>query len=39
MFEYAYGFGLYNWKFASDPTPNTVEYTNEMLVPKGASTK
>ena len=34
MFEYAYGFGLYNWKFAVDPTPGSTEYTNEMVLPK-----
>jgi len=39
MFEYSYGFGLYNWKFATDKSPDTFEYTNEMLVPKGVSTK
>ncbi len=34
LLEYAYGYGLYNWKFAVDPTPGSTEYTNEMVLPK-----
>jgi hypothetical protein len=38
--EYAYGYALYNWKFKIDPTPGSLEYKNEMILPpKGTKVK
>lgn len=33
LLDYAYGYGLNNWMFTEDPTPGTIHYKNEMVLP------
>jgi indoleamine 2,3-dioxygenase len=36
LHDYAYGYGLNNWKIRNDPNPHILEYTNEDLMPNRA---
>ena len=33
LFEYNYGYALYNWKFKDDPNPDVLDYSNDDVVP------
>lgn len=33
LLEYAYGYGLNNWKLAKDPHPEEITYKNDDLLP------